>query len=74
MSLLSNYANAVFHLTGTDLENGVCDHPTIPGRLSPFVPANHVTMGKGTGLVHTAPAHGIEDYSVASHHKLSVVS
>ncbi|XP_073484460.1 isoleucine--tRNA ligase, mitochondrial [Aquarana catesbeiana] len=57
---------------GTDLENGVCDHPTIPGRLSPFVPANHVTMGKGTGLVHTAPAHGIEDYSVASHHKLSV--
>ncbi|XP_040207354.1 isoleucine--tRNA ligase, mitochondrial [Rana temporaria] len=57
---------------GTDLENGLCDHPTIPGRLSPFVPANHVTMGKGTGLVHTAPAHGIEDYSVASHHKLSV--
>lgn len=57
---------------GTDLENGVCDHPTIPGRLSPFIPANHVTMGKGTGLVHTAPAHGIEDYSVASHHKLSV--
>ncbi|XP_077341913.1 isoleucine--tRNA ligase, mitochondrial [Lithobates pipiens] len=57
---------------GTDLENGVCDHPTIPGRLSPLVPANHVTMGKGTGLVHTAPAHGIEDYSVASHHKLSV--
>jgi isoleucyl-tRNA synthetase len=30
-------------------------------------------MGKGTGLVHTAPAHGMEDYSVASHFKLSVV-
>ncbi|KAG9484580.1 hypothetical protein GDO78_010127 [Eleutherodactylus coqui] len=29
-------------------------------------------MGKGTGLVHTAPAHGIEDYGVASHHKLPV--
>nr|DBA27275.1 TPA: hypothetical protein GDO54_011438 [Pyxicephalus adspersus] len=57
---------------GSDLENGVCEHPTIPGRLSPLLPANHVTMGKGTGLVHTAPAHGVEDYSVASHHKLSV--
>ncbi|KAM5163437.1 isoleucine--tRNA ligase, mitochondrial [Mantella aurantiaca] len=57
---------------GSDLENGACEHPTIPGRLSPFMPASHVTMGKGTGLVHTAPAHGIEDYSVASHHKLSV--
>ncbi|XP_068089019.1 isoleucine--tRNA ligase, mitochondrial [Hyperolius riggenbachi] len=57
---------------GSDLESGVCDHPTIPGRSSPLLPANHVTMVKGTGLVHTAPAHGIEDYSVASHHKLSV--
>lgn len=57
---------------GADLETGVCDHPTIPGRSSPLLAANHVTMGKGTGLVHTAPAHGIEDYGVASHHKLSV--
>ncbi|XP_018427666.1 PREDICTED: isoleucine--tRNA ligase, mitochondrial isoform X1 [Nanorana parkeri] len=57
---------------GSDLENGLCDHPTIPGRVSPFLSANHVSMGKGTGLVHTAPAHGIEDYSVASHHKLAV--
>ena len=29
-------------------------------------------MAKGTGLVHTAPAHGMEDYSVASQFKLSV--
>ncbi|CAN2387450.1 mitochondrial [Pristimantis euphronides] len=57
---------------GADLECGVCDHPTIQGRLSPLLAANHVAMGKGTGLVHTAPAHGIEDYGVASHHKLPV--
>ncbi|XP_066451185.1 isoleucine--tRNA ligase, mitochondrial [Eleutherodactylus coqui] len=57
---------------GADLEGGVCAHPTIPGRSSPLLAANHVTMGKGTGLVHTAPAHGIEDYGVASHHKLPV--
>ncbi|XP_053315629.1 isoleucine--tRNA ligase, mitochondrial [Spea bombifrons] len=57
---------------GADLEDGVCSHPTIPERSSPLLPANHVTMAKGTGLVHTAPAHGIEDYSVASHHKLPV--
>ncbi|KAM4772775.1 isoleucine--tRNA ligase, mitochondrial [Rhinophrynus dorsalis] len=57
---------------GSDLQDGVCVHPTIPGHTSPLLPANHVTMAKGTGLVHTAPAHGIEDYSVASHHKLPV--
>ncbi|KAJ7415906.1 hypothetical protein WISP_75384 [Willisornis vidua] len=55
---------------GTDLVDGSCAHPTIPGRVSPLLPANHVTMAKGTGLVHTAPAHGMEDYSVASHHQL----
>ncbi|KAF4798611.1 Isoleucine--tRNA ligase [Turdus rufiventris] len=55
---------------GTDLADGSCAHPTIPGRVSPLLPANHVTMTKGTGLVHTAPAHGMEDYSVASHHQL----
>uniref|UniRef100_A0A8C4XU00 Isoleucine--tRNA ligase, mitochondrial n=1 Tax=Falco tinnunculus TaxID=100819 RepID=A0A8C4XU00_FALTI len=55
---------------GADLVDGSCAHPTIPGRVSPLLPANHVTMAKGTGLVHTAPAHGMEDYSVASHHQL----
>ncbi|XP_044527572.1 isoleucine--tRNA ligase, mitochondrial [Gracilinanus agilis] len=55
---------------GADLESGSCAHPTIADKVSPFLPANHVTMSKGTGLVHTAPAHGMEDYSVASIHKL----
>ncbi|XP_052743291.1 isoleucine--tRNA ligase, mitochondrial isoform X2 [Bicyclus anynana] len=31
----------------------------------PFLEADHVTAGKGTGLVHTAPAHGPEDFLVA---------
>lgn len=58
--------------TGSELEGGICQHPTIPGKEVPLLPANHVTMGKGTGLVHTAPAHGMEDYSVASQFKLPV--
>lgn len=55
------------------MESGICSHPTIPGRQSLLLPANHVTISKGTGLVHTAPAHGMEDYSVASHHQLPMV-
>uniref|UniRef100_A0AAQ5ZKZ8 isoleucine--tRNA ligase n=1 Tax=Amphiprion ocellaris TaxID=80972 RepID=A0AAQ5ZKZ8_AMPOC len=54
------------------LEGGICKHPTVPDKQVPLLPANHVTMAKGTGLVHTAPAHGMEDYSVASQFKLSV--
>ncbi|XP_006869776.1 PREDICTED: isoleucine--tRNA ligase, mitochondrial [Chrysochloris asiatica] len=54
----------------TDLENSTCTHPLFPDKVSPLLPASHVTMSKGTGLVHTAPAHGMEDYSVASQHNL----
>lgn len=70
-----NCANMPFFcLKGSELEGGICKHPTIPDKDVPLLPANHVTMGKGTGLVHTAPAHGMDDYSVASQFKLSVVS
>ncbi len=36
-------------------------HPFI-NRNSPIVTADYVTMEDGTGLVHTAPGHGAEDY------------
>ncbi|XP_053631589.1 isoleucine--tRNA ligase, mitochondrial isoform X2 [Cherax quadricarinatus] len=46
-------------------------HP-LAERLCPCVPGSHVTMNKGTGLVHTAPAHGHDDFIVALEHKLPV--
>ncbi|KAJ8366529.1 hypothetical protein AAFF_G00350830, partial [Aldrovandia affinis] len=69
---LGTQLEAVGSLTGSELEGGVCQHPIIPGKEVPLLPANHVTMGKGTGLVHTAPAHGMEDFSVASRFSLPV--
>lgn len=69
---LGTQLEAVTALSGSELEGGVCQHPTIPGKEVPLLAANHVTMGKGTGLVHTAPAHGMDDYSVASHFNLPV--
>ncbi|XP_034530676.1 isoleucine--tRNA ligase, mitochondrial isoform X2 [Notolabrus celidotus] len=70
--LLGTELESVGTFTGSQLEGGICKHPTIPDKEVPLLPANHVTMGKGTGLVHTAPAHGMDDYSVASQFKLSV--
>ncbi|XP_048831281.1 isoleucine--tRNA ligase, mitochondrial [Brienomyrus brachyistius] len=64
--------DTVSTFTGSELEGGVCRHPTMPGKEVPLLAANHVTMGKGTGLVHTAPAHGMEDFAVASHFGLPV--
>ncbi|XP_026211408.1 isoleucine--tRNA ligase, mitochondrial isoform X2 [Anabas testudineus] len=71
-ALLGTQLESVGTFTGSQLEGGICKHPTLPDKDVPLLPANHVTMDKGTGLVHTAPAHGMEDYSVASHFKLSV--
>ena len=48
-------------------------HPMESDRCVPLLPASHVKMGLGTGLVHTAPAHGAEDYGVAIQHGLKVV-
>ncbi|XP_051942638.1 isoleucine--tRNA ligase, mitochondrial isoform X2 [Hippocampus zosterae] len=71
-AVLGTELESVATFTGSELEGGICKHPTIPDKVVPLLPANHVTMAKGTGLVHTAPAHGMEDYSVASQFKLPV--
>src|SRR6187401_1589402 len=45
---------------GAELEGMKVRHP-FEDRLVPMVVAEHVTLDAGTGLVHTAPAHGVED-------------
>jgi isoleucyl-tRNA synthetase len=39
-------------------------HPFLE-RESQIVFADHVTLTNGTGIVHTAPGHGVEDFAVA---------
>ncbi len=48
-------------------------HP-LYDRDSPVVLAEHVTLDQGTGAVHTAPGHGLEDYQVSLKYDLEVVS
>lgn len=48
---------------GKDLEYVVCKHPFYD-RDSLVIVGTHVTNDAGTGLVHTAPGHGVEDYQV----------
>ncbi|XP_014477342.1 PREDICTED: isoleucine--tRNA ligase, mitochondrial isoform X2 [Dinoponera quadriceps] len=48
-------------------------HPITKERL-PFLPGKHVTTDLGTGLVHTAPAHGPEDFLLAIENDIPVLS
>ncbi len=56
---------------GAALEGLRARHP-FADRTVPVIPGEHVTLETGTGLVHTAPAHGVEDYQVGLQYKLPV--
>ncbi len=46
---------------GSQLERAVFEHPFLH-RESLGILGDHVTLEQGTGAVHTAPGHGLEDY------------
>ncbi|TMA65207.1 MAG: isoleucine--tRNA ligase [Deltaproteobacteria bacterium] len=58
---------------GRDLEGSRCRHPWLP-REVPVVLADYVTLESGTGLVHTAPGHGQEDYETGLRYGLEVLA
>ncbi len=56
---------------GAALEHMRLRHPFYD-RDVPVVLGDHVTLDAGTGAVHTAPAHGLEDYAVGRRYGLDV--
>ncbi len=67
-------STAVLHQAkGQELENLLCQHPFY-SRDSRVILGNHVTAEAGTGCVHTAPGHGMEDFVVGEKYKLGVLS
>lgn len=61
-------------VSGSELGGVTYKHPIYEDRKCPLLPADHVTTTVGTGLVHTAPAHGHDDFKVALKHDLNRVS
>jgi len=58
---------------GTDFENQKAKHPFYD-RDSLMILGEHVGLDAGTGLVHTAPGHGLDDYIVGLKYGLKVMS
>ncbi len=58
---------------GADLENMRVKHPFYE-RDMPIVLADHVTTEGGTGAVHTAGAHGADDYVVVKKYDLEIIN
>ncbi|MFP7332584.1 isoleucine--tRNA ligase [Shouchella clausii] len=59
-------------VTGKELEYIVCRHPFYD-RDSLVMNGEHVTLDAGTGCVHTAPGHGVDDFVVGQKYGLDVL-
>ena len=55
-------------IKGRDLEYMVATHPFM-NRDSLIIVGDHVTLESGTGCVHTAPGHGVDDFEVCRRYK-----
>lgn len=67
-----NY-EAVASLKGKELEFMTAEHPFL-NKESLVIVGDHVTLESGTGCVHTAPGHGVEDFDVCKkYEQLDVV-
>ncbi len=56
---------------GSVLEKLKLHHPFYD-REAPVILGDHVTLDAGTGAVHTAPGHGLDDYNVGRRYGLEV--
>ena len=65
-------AREIARFTGDKLEGLKLEHPFQP-RQVPVILGDHVTLEAGTGAVHTAPAHGQDDFIVGRRYGLPVV-
>lgn len=52
--------------TGVELVGLEFQQPLNSSAASPVLAGDHVVLETGTGLVHTAPGHGLEDFAVCS--------
>ncbi|KAJ6980923.1 isoleucine--tRNA ligase [Populus alba x Populus x berolinensis] len=61
-------------LLGSDLENCRYIHPIDKRECPVVIGGDYITTESGTGLVHTAPGHGREDYVTGLKYGLPIIS
>ena len=70
---MKNNFTVLEKITGDKLEGTIATHPIFE-RESPVILGDHVTLEAGTGCVHTAPGHGMEDYLIGQEYGLDILS
>lgn len=65
-------ADVLLDLKGYELEGMTYKHP-LYDRVSPIVLGHHVSTEGGSGLVHTAPGHGEDDFIIGQNYGLETL-
>ncbi|HET9783342.1 MAG TPA: isoleucine--tRNA ligase [Terriglobales bacterium] len=65
-------ADVVARFCGSEIQGAVFSHPWLE-RAIPAVMADYITTDQGSGIVHTAPGHGAEDFATGEKNKLPVI-
>ncbi|WP_343183190.1 isoleucine--tRNA ligase [Buchnera aphidicola (Neophyllaphis podocarpi)] len=60
-------------IKGSNLEHIILLHPFIKREI-PVILGNHVNINSGSGAVHTAPDHGLEDYIISKKYKIKPIN
>lgn len=61
-------------IKGEDLELSTYKHPLFDRESPVVIGGDYITTESGTGLVHTAPGHGLEDYITGQKYHLPILS
>jgi isoleucyl-tRNA synthetase len=67
-----NY-KVIAEVKGETLENQLLSHPFVDRKV-PVIMGDHVTTEAGTGAVHTAPDHGVDDFNVGKNYGLGTLN
>ncbi|WP_394183850.1 isoleucine--tRNA ligase [Marinomonas posidonica] len=76
-SIMQRYGQESFRIVGRaqgqSLANSMLNHPFFE-RDIPLILGEHVTTEAGTGCVHTAPDHGVDDFNVGRANGLGTIN
>ncbi len=62
----------LLEVKGSQLENIEYQHPTKGKNCRILIGGDYITTESGTGIVHTAPGHGIDDFNVGQKYDLPI--
>ena len=68
------FGEPVFEMKGRELESAIAIHPFYGERKIPFALADYVGTDQGSGCVHTAPGHGVDDFETGVRYGLDVLN